>query len=60
MMKIQIPTKLFLAPGLRVDLPVPSFREKIIDEEGTTELMNNNNFKEYFRGLYFEVDDLRD
>jgi hypothetical protein len=45
-------------PGLRVRLPVEFFEEKIIDMEGTTELMNNNNFKEYFRGIYFEVDDL--
>jgi hypothetical protein len=39
-------------------LPLAFFNEKIIDMEGSTELMNNNNFKEYFRGLYFEVDDL--
>jgi hypothetical protein len=52
------PDQTLLAPGLRAALPVTFFREKIIAEEGTTELMNNNNFKEYFRGLYFEVDDL--
>jgi hypothetical protein len=45
-------------PGLRVRLPVEYFDEKIISMEGSTELMNNNNFKEYFRGIYFEVDDL--
>jgi hypothetical protein len=45
-------------PGLRVKLPVEFFEEKIINQAGTTELMNNNNFKEYFRGLYFKVDDL--
>ncbi len=45
-------------PGLRVSLPLEFFEEKIMDKEGSTELMNNNNFKEYFRGLYFEVDDL--
>ncbi len=45
-------------PGLRVRLPVAFFEEKIMNQEGTTELMNNNNFKEYFRGLYFQVDDL--
>tara|TARA_R110000772_G_scaffold198270_3_gene308955 strand:+ start:275 stop:1861 length:1587 start_codon:yes stop_codon:yes gene_type:complete len=52
------PDETIEAPGLRVRLPVDFFKEKIIDQEGTTELMNNNNFKEYFRGLYFEVDDL--
>lgn len=45
-------------PGLRVRLPVDFFKEKIIDQQGSTELMNNNNFKDYFRGLYFKVDDL--
>jgi hypothetical protein len=45
-------------PGLRVKLPVEFFEEKIMNQTGTTELMNNNNFKEYFRGLYFKVDDL--
>jgi hypothetical protein len=45
-------------PGLRFRLPVDFFQEKIIDQQGTTELDNNNNFKEYFRGLYFVVDDL--
>lgn len=52
------PDQTLFAPGLRAELPVSFFREKIIGQEGTTELMNNNNFKEYFRGLYFEVDDL--
>ncbi len=44
-----------LAPGLRVSLPVDFFQEKIIDNEGEPELLNNNNFKEFFRGLYFRV-----
>jgi hypothetical protein len=45
-------------PGLRVRLPVEYFEEKIINQSGEAELMNNNNFKDYFRGLYFTVDDL--
>lgn len=44
-----------MAPGLRVNLPVDFFQEKIMDMEGESELLNNNNFREYFRGLYFEV-----
>jgi len=51
------PDEELAAPGLRVKLPISFFQERIIDMEGSTELMNNNNFKEYFRGLYFEVDD---
>ena len=52
------PDETLEAPGLRVELPVDFFKEKIVDQVGTTELMNNNNFKEYFRGFYFQVDDL--
>lgn len=48
-----------LAPGLRAHLPVTFFQEKIIDMEGATELINNNNFREYFRGLYFKVESTR-
>jgi len=52
------PDQIIEPPGLRVRLPVEFFEEKIINQAGTTELMNNNNFKEYFRGLYLKVDDL--
>ncbi len=44
-----------LPPGLRIELPVDFFQEKIIDQEGTAVLIDQNNFKEYFRGIYFEV-----
>ena len=44
-----------LPPGLLVDLPVEFFQEKIIDQEGEEVLINNNNFKNYFRGLFLEV-----
>lgn len=44
-----------IAPGLRVKLPVEFFQENIIDKEGTPELRNNNNFKNFLRGLYFKV-----
>lgn len=44
-----------VAPGIRVKLPEAFFREKILDMEGTPELINNNNFREYFRGMFFEV-----
>jgi hypothetical protein len=38
-----------------MDLPLNYFQEKIFDKEGEPELNNNNNFKNYFRGLYFKV-----
>ena len=43
------------APGLIVEMPTDFFQEKIIDQEGEEVLINNNNFKDYFRGLYFQV-----
>jgi hypothetical protein len=49
-------TKTVLAPGIRVQLPTAYFKEKILEQEGTSNLLNNNNFREYFRGIFFEVD----
>lgn len=45
-----------IGPGLRIALPKEFFQEKIIDNEGNPELSNNNNFKEFFRGVYMKVD----
>lgn len=45
-----------IAPGFRVALPKEFFQEKILDMEGATELSNNNNFKDYFRGVYLQVE----
>lgn len=44
-----------LAPGLRVKLDSTFFQTNLIDMEGTPELRNSNNFKNFFRGLYFQV-----
>lgn len=43
-------------PALRVKLPTQFFKNKIIDMGGSVELLNNNNFRDYFRGLYFQVE----
>lgn len=45
-----------LIPGLRVKLPNEFFKKKIIDHGGSIELINNNNFRDYFRGLNFQVE----
>lgn len=47
-----------LAPGLRIALPSDYFQQKIIEKEGSSELRNNNNFKNYLRGLYFQVESI--
>ncbi|WP_203294534.1 DUF4270 domain-containing protein [Luteirhabdus pelagi] len=44
-----------LDPGLRVLLPTEYFQEKIIDQEGSNNLISNSNFRDYLRGLYFKV-----
>ena len=44
-----------IAPGIRVALSHDYFQEKILGKEGAPELSNDNNFKDYFRGLYFKV-----
>jgi uncharacterized protein DUF4270 len=49
-----------LPPGIRIKLPIPFFQEKIIDNEGSLALLNNNNFREFFRGLFFEVSSATD
>ncbi len=46
----------YVAPGLRVELPLQFFQEKILDQEGEQVLTSNNNFKEYLRGLYFKIE----
>lgn len=50
----------YVAPGLRVKLDSLFFQQKIIDKEGSGELRNTANFKDYFRGLYFKVDSPQD
>lgn len=45
-----------VSPRLRVSLSTQFFKENIIDKEGSSELSNNNNFRNYIRGLYFEAE----
>jgi hypothetical protein len=49
-----------LIPGLRVKLPTDFFQEKILNMGGSIELLNNSNFRDYFRGLYFQVESATD
>ncbi|WP_172966820.1 DUF4270 domain-containing protein [Patiriisocius marinistellae] len=45
-----------LGPGIRTFLPNQYFMDNIVAMEGTPQLLNNNNFRDYLRGLYFKVD----
>ncbi len=47
-----------VSPRLRINLPAQFFQENIINKEGSSELSNNNNFKNYLRGLYFKAEPL--
>jgi hypothetical protein len=43
-------------PALRVKLPVAYFEQKIIEKEGSSVLSNNNNFKNYLRGMFIKAE----
>jgi hypothetical protein len=43
-------------PRMRVHLPLEFFQENIIDKEGSSELFNNNSFRNFIRGLYFKAE----
>jgi len=47
-----------VAPSLRFHLDQAFWAEKIFDKEGEVELSNANNFKNYFRGLYFKAESI--
>lgn len=44
------------APALRLTLDKNFFQNKILDKAGTASLLNQSNFKNYFRGLYLKAD----
>lgn len=46
------------APGIWLDLKNSFFQQKILDAAASGVLFNNNIFKEYFRGLLFEVEEI--
>ncbi|PJX21701.1 hypothetical protein CAP47_08710 [Psychroflexus sp. S27] len=45
-----------LSPRIRIKLPVSYFKSKIIDKEGSDDLVNNNKFVNYLRGLYIKME----
>jgi hypothetical protein len=51
---------LSFVPGINLELPVAFFQEKIWDQQNQDVLLNNNNFKNYFRGLYFKTEAIDD
>jgi hypothetical protein len=49
-----------LAPGIRVLLDPVYWQNKIFNQEGNTVLATQNNFSEFFRGLYFKSEAVDD
>jgi hypothetical protein len=47
-------------PRLRVHLPLEFFQENILDKEGSSELFNNNSFRNFMRGLYFKAEQVNE
>lgn len=45
-----------LQPGIRVKLDPTFWENKIIAQQGNAVLSSQNNFSDYFRGLYFKVE----
>lgn len=49
-----------VSPGMRIKLSKSRFEELILDNEDSDRLASNENFQEYFRGLYFKVNPVDD
>lgn len=48
------------SPRIHIRLSTAFFKKLIIDKEGADELQNNDNFQNYFRGLYFKAESIQD
>ena len=49
-------TKAYTAPAMRIKLSASYFKTAIIDAVASGKLATNDVFKEYFKGLYFQVE----
>jgi len=44
------------APALRIKLSVDFFQQKIVERQGSSDLQDNNSFKDYFRSLLLKAE----
>ena len=51
-------TTTYLAPSMKLNLNKKFFEKKIFSDQGKANMVNNNTFKNYFRGLYFKVEQI--
>lgn len=49
-----------VSPRMRLHLPLEFFQQNILDKEGSRELFNSNNFRNFLRGLYLKADPIND
>ncbi len=49
-----------IEPGIRVALDPDFFQQNILDKEGSSELISNSNFKNFFRGIHMSVTPITD
>lgn len=49
-----------VSPRMRIHLPVDFFKTNIIEKEGSSELLNGNNFRNFIRGLYFMAEPINE
>ncbi|PKA98007.1 uncharacterized protein DUF4270 [Flavobacteriaceae bacterium MAR_2009_75] len=50
----------YLNPGIRVPLDADFFQHNILDMEGSPELSNQENFKNFFRGIHLSLESISD
>jgi len=51
-------TTTYLPPSMKLNLNKKFFEKKIFSDVGKANMVNNNTFKNYFRGLYFKVEQI--
>lgn len=51
-------TTTYTAPSMNLALNKKFFEKKIFSDEGKANMVNNNTFKNYFRGLYFKMEQI--
>lgn len=51
-------TTTYVAPSMKLNLNRKYFEKKIFSDVGKANMVNNNTFKNYFRGLYFKIEQI--
>ncbi len=49
-----------IEPGIRVALDTTFFQQNILDKEGSSELISNSNFRDFFRGIHMSITPITD